>query len=368
MTVSERKRKALYESLDALEAITVLTASNNAAAGREWNELRATVDGLTRNRLDHNLTVTQAELDRLCRILRPTRPFDFYVDYVRGAREFLANDEQLYLARWVLKAFFAGIEAAIPELIVLPQHATISLDVHGTNKPGDRGEVRLIEAALFEDMCALFNRAWCLKPAAEERESRAVMKEASAMRRGAILGAFYVLESYLNSLAFDYLVEHADEPWSSDLDRITEWNHSKKRPQLVSFRDKLIHYPRIILGLPHPPLQENSCPEVKFILEEAKGFRDAIVHANPRADPFLPTSSKELRFWRAGSLTPVRYGTKEIPRQEQAKSATGYWVTTVDNAIALIEKIETLIHGNCDRLFWLQHRGDGGLFNPSVFD
>ena len=162
----------------------------------------------------------------------------------------------------------------------------LSFDVNALNRVAHPIELRILEAALFEDMCVLFNRGWALHEASgikplDKRE----LNEQAALRRAAVLASFYLVEAYLSSIAFDYLVDHASDPRTSDTDKITEWDHVKDKQRLVAFRDKVLHYPRIILGLPHPPLQENNCPEVKLLLTEAKQFRDAIVHANPRPDP-----------------------------------------------------------------------------------
>ena len=57
-----------------------------------------------------------------------------------------------------------------------------------------------------------------------------------------------------------------------------------------------------------------------------------------------------------------RDGTIVVP------ASTIRWAEIVDNAIVVIEKIETLIHGNRDRLFWLHRRSPSGPFPPEVFD
>ena len=47
------------------------------------------------------------------------------------------------------------------------------------------------------------------------------------------------------------------------------------RAKAISFKDKLIKYPRIILGVQHSPLQPNNCPEMGFIIGKAKIVRDS---------------------------------------------------------------------------------------------
>jgi len=76
----------------------------------------------------------------------------------------------------------------------------------------------------------------------------------------------------------------------------------------------------------------------------AKYFRDAIVHASASFDPAEDYPKKESFF--------VGLKQKEVN-------------TITDTAIALVERIETLVNGRPPK--WLRHRGSDGIFPDEVF-
>jgi hypothetical protein len=72
---------------------------------------------------------------------------------------------------------------------------------------------------------------------------------------------------------------------------LSEWNEDKKREQLLSFRDKVNKYPRIVAGKKHALLDESNCAELTIILD-AKGIRNSIVH--PSAQRYRPVLSVKV--------------------------------------------------------------------------
>ena len=364
-TTHQRKLGALQSRCDELHALLVFSRAYCSEDRHRLETIRREAQQFTNRQLELAASQVERDVRYYANEMRPTRPLNFYVEFLRRGNP--EAEDLLFVPRWQLKKFFAGIENVVGGLPQLPQHTLLSLDIHGFRLRNAPGEIKILEASLFEDMCALFNAASKIAPkvmssTANKRE----MKESAALRRGALLAAFYTVEAYLNSLAFDYLVENPDKEASPDLDRITEWNHERNREKLVNFRDKLIGYPKIILGLEHPPLQENNCPEMKFLLHESKQFRDSIVHANPRPTHADEYSSKELMFWRIGSTTPISFS--QGPTIDDGTSVFEHLERTVDSAIALIEKIEVAVHGSRERLFWLQERTPAGTFDDTVFD
>jgi hypothetical protein len=344
----------------------ILSRSYDREQRREFDQQLAHVPDLTNRELDAVTVSLEEALKSVTEDLQPTKPLAFYVRQVDAATKALPQDAYLYVPVWRLKTFFRRIHLVLVGIDKLPEHTSLLIDVHGNTPRGKPGEVRIIEAALFEDMCALFNRAWHLiEPSKSPTAKASVIKESAAMRRGSVLAAFYLLEAYLNSIAFDHLVHRGKELSEKDLERITEWDEKKGGQRLVSFRDKLLHYPRIILGLDAPPIQENNCAEAAYLLQEAKSFRDAVVHANPRPTRETLEPEKEIRFWRIGSSTPIQYVAEDSSPQDEEPSD---WVRSVDSAIALIRRIEVLIHGSQERLFWIQDRTEAGFFDESVFE
>lgn len=368
LTTSERKRLELRKLMAEYHALVVLSRQYSADMRRGRDQAIAMIPHRTNRELDENIAFLSEELAALRNFLKPTQPVSFYIDFVKRVEATLGRDQHLFLPKWQLSQFFRGLRD-LRHFEELPEHTLLSVDVHGISRAGEPGEVRILEAALYEDMCSMFNRAWALTPLAYRPDGpKAVIKEAAATRRAAVLAAFYMVEAYLNSIAFDHLTRHGKKLSGPNLDRITEWDHANAKERLVSFRDKLLSYPRIIMGLQHPPLQENNCPEVAFLLREAKEFRDAIVHANPRPEPFTNDSKKEMRFWRIGSATAFTYVTGDSATAAGNADPPSEWIETVDCAIAVVEKIECLLHGDTSRLFWLKRRPAEGPFDPTVFD
>jgi hypothetical protein len=105
---------------------------------------------------------------------------------------------------------------------------------------------------------------------------------------------------------------------------------------------------RLIAGLEHPPLQESNCPEMNFVLEKSKSFRDAIAHASPWSNIGDPKSDDKL-----SQLFQIHYEDAEH---------------TVDNVLKLVRKIDRHVSPETTRLFWLRERADDGYFPASVFD
>ena len=369
LTTRGRKRSEFEKLIEEYHALLVLSGQYSVQARHSRRAAIAKSSSLTNRELDGEIAFISADLAEIREVLKPTQPASFYVDFVKRAEGTLRRDQHLYLPKWRLAEFFRGLRGD-KRFEKLPEHALVALDVHGISRAVEPAEVRILEAGLYEDMCAMFNRAWELTPLARHPNvSKLVLKEAAAARRASVLAAFYMIEAYLNSIAFDHLVRHERELSAQDLDRITEWDNAKRRERLVSFRDKLLSYPRIILGLQHPPIQENNCPEVAFLLREAKDFRDAIVHANPRPERSTTNSPKEIRFWRIGSVTPFTYVTgSSTPTPAPEMEDPSEWVQVVDCAIAVVEKIECLLYGDASRLFWLKRRQSEGPFDPTVFD
>lgn len=320
----------------------------------------------TNAELDRWIQQTKDSLDALKTSFAPTRPAEYFIEMYRHSSASPATLGLIH--KWHLCALFRQFEAVYPSIADLPEHCRLSLDVHGTYLPGNPGEIRIIEAAIFEDMCAHVNHGLQLVERAEMGTANKVeIKGLAAFRRAAVTSAFYLVEAYLNSIAFDHVVRNEGSLSVAELDKLTEWDSRSARGKLVSFRDKLLMYPRIILGAPSPIFQENNCEEVSFLLTEAKHFRDAIVHANPRPGRDSFDFEKEARFWQIGEATQFWYYRGSDVAGLQPSDST-LWLQIVDNAISLIRKVEAKIHPGSRRLFWLESRTGSGPFRESVFD
>jgi hypothetical protein len=349
-----------------LRAYLVFGRQYGSDVRESLDEVLNEIPRLTDRELDAQIVQSRGNLDSFVEHFGPMLPPAEFERRYRNACA--ASADFMFIHKWELCSMFSKVQHVLPWMRRLPEHTRISLDVHGRYPADSPGEVRILEAAIFEDMCAQLNAAMALIPKVLSRSaSKVEQKSAASFRRGAVLGAFYLVESYLNSIAFDHLVNHADRLSQTDIDRLTEWDSGKGRGRFVSFREKLLSYPRLVTGAAGPPLQENNCEEISFLLEEAKGFRDAIVHASPHPTRATSEFDKEARFWQLGESRPFWYYSEEDISALQTQPSD-LWVEIVDKSIRLLEKLETVIHGSTTRLFWLHRRGTDGCFAAVVFD
>jgi hypothetical protein len=122
-------------------------------------------------------------------------------------------------------------------------------------------------------------------------------------------------------------------------DLLTEWDTLRNKTSYVSLRNKLLHYPRIILNLDHPPLQESNCEPLNFLMEEVKSLRDAIVHASPISPgEIVVISDKELALFFLDQQLVNRI---------------------VDQTIVLVRIIEKQVRDHDHFLDWLLERENG---------
>jgi hypothetical protein len=256
----------------------------------------------------------------------------------------------VYVPLWVLRRWFKHSD----EFLLPPSetfyHKSVAIDPTGAiyaegNRPF---ETRFLEGSLFEDMCALFNLARENHLRRHEDESRHAVKQRLALQRAAVVASFSVIEAYLNGIAFDYLETKAGKLDDATRALLTEWDSVKQRLQYLSLRDKLLKYPRLIMGVEHPPLQENNCIELRFVVETAKRVRDAIVHASPA--PSIATLDPE----KEAAVYCVDFETAE---------------RVVDATVTLIRKLEEKVNGGDHRLRgWLHARSADGAFPDVAFE
>jgi hypothetical protein len=228
-------------------------------------------------------------------------------------------------------------------------HWRISIDPHCIGRADPGGfEVRVLELTMFEDMASLFNMAKKahLAITAGKTNSKADLKGAFALYRSAVSASFYFVESFMNGLAADHVWQHRGELSPNDLACLTEWDPQRQRRKTLTTKEKLVKYPRIITGSQSPPLHEDNCAELKFIVTEGKRFRDAIVH------PSAAKANEEQQFEKEAALMRLKYEAVEA---------------TVDSSIVLIRKIHAIVRPTAE-LKWVVPRGTDGFFPASVFE
>jgi hypothetical protein len=251
----------------------------------------------------------------------------------------------ILMPKYRICALIERFERILPSFPDLPEHATIEISLTSENTSI---EVHLLEAKLYEDMAALLNLALeHEKQVASGDRSKATQKRTEALCRAAIAAAFYFVEAYLNGLAFDHCIQHQESLSASERRLMTEWDERTQSAKYAKFRDKLLHYPRILMHLQHPPLQENNCVEVRSFLDKARVYRDAVVHAAPKLVACSDDVNKE-RLIHEVTLTDAA----EI----------------VDMAVALVARVDSTIFGDSARLAWMKRRSPSGAFPLEAFD
>ena len=250
------------------------------------------------------------------------------------------------LPKHTWREIFDHYERVMPDFADLPEHTDIAIDFSHQAGPG-KTALFLLEAMLYEDMASIFN----LMKEHElrlnhEKDPLKAHKILGALSRGTVASAFYFVESYLNGIAFDHYVLHEATLSPKEKEALLEWDSANSRAKYLSLREKFLQYPRIILGATHPPLDESNCPELAFIVEKSKSLRDAIVHAAPRlkSDP-SGTDKRQVVYL-------IGFKDAEI---------------TVDNAIRLVRRIESVVRGSQRRLSWLCDRAPDGFFPEVAF-
>ncbi|MBT6229595.1 MAG: hypothetical protein HOI47_23370 [Candidatus Scalindua sp.] len=140
-------------------------------------------------------------------------------------------------------------------------------------------------------------------------------------KRQAMQTAFSLLECYLNGLAWTYYQKNNKSTLS-----IRKTNTLKDTSN-VTLRDKVLKYPRIIFG---EEIKSDSC---RFILDEAKQFRDSLMHPSPFSAP-----EKFGGYDKLEKLFNLNIETVS---------------KTVSGIIEIIEKIESMKGENSPVPIWL---------------
>jgi hypothetical protein len=229
-----------------------------------------------------------------------------------------------------------------------PPHTRIGMDAKSILPFAGRDiEFRLLEAALFEDMAMLWNE--CLTHETDDRgASRAERipgKRFRSLKRSAARAVFALLEGYINGLSVDVQwAMSTDQLSARALELLTEKTEDG-RSRYTRLRDKILQYPKIAMGLEHPPIQDSNI-DLTLVLLRERQWRDAIMHPTPRLEDD-PSQTREQYFF-------------EIDINELRE--------LIDAAVRLIRTIDDSLNGKYGRVtVWLQGRGPDGRFPESVF-
>lgn len=229
----------------------------------------------------------------------------------------------------------------------LPAHTMIEIDLGTFRKR--RGQISwfLLEATVYEDLCALFNQAKEFDSRVRQpTSSNKDFKIRESLLRATVLLAFHFVEAYLNGLAFDYYASNQNRLTDETKSLLFDWNYKTDRPRYLSLRDKALQYPKIILGLAHPPLHEDNCSELRNILDAVE-VRHRITHISPKRE-----------FERANVDEQTQVYSVQLKDVERI----------IDSCIDLVRRIDRLVKGETLRLHWLYNRTHDGTFPEKAFD
>ena len=148
-----------------------------------------------------------------------------------------------------------------------------------------------------------------------------LIRKTESAKRQVMQTAFCLLECYLNGLAW----AHYQKENKSTLSK--RKTNTLKDTSNVTLRDKIRKYPKIIFG---KELEENV---FHFILDEAKQFRDSLMHPSPFSAP--------EKFGGYDKLEKLYNLDIETVNK------------TVSGILEIIEKIESMKDGNSPYPIWL---------------
>lgn len=338
MVLKQEARRLARE----LRSIFVLTNSVNPKLRIQLNEADAELSRtVNKTSLRRRIEQTRKDIAKVRRELGVNTPAAQLIEYLERV-EAAPPGTELMIPKHVVLELLPGYDYHSEHFKWLPNHARIVIGVWG------KFDWFLLETKLYEDLCALFNLALTRREGLGRRaEAKVFVKEVEALMHAVILVAFNFVEAFLNGLALDYYYANKQGLDPQVKSQLLDWDFGKNRPRYLSLREKAIRYQRILLGTEHPPLQESNCTELAVLVGRAKELRDALVHPSP---------SVELGQW----ITAKEHMLSRL-RFEDAEEI-------VDSAVGLTRKLENLVHGSEERLFWLHDRVRSGQFPASAFE
>jgi len=273
-------------------AILVLT---NAAAQDDRLRVESTlslIPTMPAVKLRSRAKELEREVDRLVELYGVIGSLD---ELERVVNEPLEREGTVqFISKFDTLRMFSSYERALPIFPRLPLHARVTVDSAVVNTERTLGFF-LLEAALFEDMAALWNAALQTSQAAAHPNSTyRQVKEATAFRRATAKAAFSLLEAYLNGIALDVLMMRNVPPEIEE--QLEEWSKARGRPRYLSLRDKILQYVKIACQAQDPPIQESNSPPMRVVLEAEQNVRNSLVHPTVRLTEGDPEGKERIFF------------------------------------------------------------------------
>ncbi len=343
----KKLRRRGRQLLDKCELIVRLTVQNTPEEMARIAAARSRLDSEKNRDLPQLVKKIETNFNDLAEKVGFAVPDSYVPTFLDDVRKSTRARPAMF-SKWRLKQALTKCEALLPMLDKERSHTCVMLDskVQHTETMASV-EFWTLEFAIYEHMAGVYNTARRLTVEIQGREqSKEERKTLKGLSHSCVVHSFFFLEAYLNGIAFDHLASHEDSLTPDNISSLSEWDSEKEQRRLLTFRDKLLQYPKIVAGLDHPPLQENNCPELEFMVQRAKLWRDSIVHASPLPELATLRPIKEMGFIEVN-----------FPEAEE----------TVDTVIRLVQLIHAACGKPAEELACLLGRGNDGFFPPEAF-
>lgn len=340
----ENERKKLSKSLDRIEALLYMTFQLIPENVTELKSVRSKLMHLSKAELISRQAYVDTQIKKLSKKIGLKVPLRKVLEWHAAIVKGISSGGVIFVGFWEFGTYFSNLDEIFgSEWEGFSRHAMLGFIPKQTEKY--RYEWYLPEAQVYMDMCVCINELILLAAPNSDLSYYQVRKKQSAFR-GAILNSYIFLEAYLNGIALDFAFRHPDKMTKEIETLVFEWDFLKSKRKYLSTRDKIFRYVKIITGQ-DCPLQENNCPEMKFVTEVIEPFRDSIVHPAIFSYQGHSYDHKMHRHFRTDLKTAFR---------------------AVDNVIALVRRMNLIVKGPEAQLKWLKSRDEKNGFPNEAFE
>ncbi len=192
---------------------------------------------------------------------------------------------------YIDKHLFRNYVEFFPRWNHMKLHAAVIFD---GKKDEGTGQVYELEGPLLQDAREFLERAKAAEKGIEDFRQRAKEDQLESLMfaRASLLATFTFIEAYLNGIAYDCFMENHDQLDLKDHDLLGEWDSDKKKRRFVDFKEKVFRYPVIVGKLRGRRIDMSGCKHAHSLANDAKEFRDALVHPSPFINPKTKEQSK----------------------------------------------------------------------------
>lgn len=345
-------REEVIEKCNQLQLLYALNFQLDAKSKKKLDEVREAVPYAVARDLRKLRDILKIDLNdfrrRVGSKLKPSL-LKHVIDYQNDSA-----GTSFFVPKYILEDLFSNYRSIIPDWDHYPIHYMIEIDPQALTSKRGRFHYAAAEMLLYQDMTVAYNEAQASKWARDPKTfEKAACQRHAFFTRSAVLFAFNFVEAYLNGAAFDFFHRTCDRELStSESDLLLEWDSKKGREKWVKFRDKMVHYPKVILGAEEPPLTESNCPEIQTLAVEGRYFRDALTHNSPKVELEIVDGRRSAIGRKVRSIVYLN-----------PDHATLF----VDAAVGYVSRINTLLGKYGHMLEWMQPRDPAtGLFPPAA--